>query len=175
MVRLPKHLKDALGENNKLQTLALKYIRKKGFLFLGRDLNHAVALEGALKLKEIAYVHAEGYPAGELKHGPIAMVEPEMLILAIAPETSGALHGKSISNFQEVRARKGAILGLGASNDQSFQSICDDYVSVVTSEVAEILPIISTVYLQLFSYHMAVALGAEVDQPRNLAKSVTVE
>src|SRR5690606_9704920 len=132
-------------------------------------------LEGALKLKEIAYVHAEGYSAGELKHGPIAMVEPEMLVLAIAPEGSGLVHTKSVSNFEEVKARKGALLSIGAPDDQHLRKISDDFSPIPEAGNAELLPVLATLPLQLFAYYLAVERGTDVDQPRNLAKSVTVE
>ncbi|NUM88494.1 MAG: SIS domain-containing protein, partial [Bdellovibrionales bacterium] len=175
LLHLPNVIQKALDDAPKVEALARKYKDRKGFLYLGRGLAHPIALEGALKLKEIAYVHAEGYPAGELKHGPIAMVEPEILVLAIAPEGGGTQHQKSVSNIEEVRARKGTLLGLGAPGDAHFREICHDYIDVPDPVVQDLLAIVSVVPLQLFSYYVAVARGTEVDQPRNLAKSVTVE
>lgn len=175
LLHLPHVMQKTLDHAPELEALAKKYKDKKGFLYLGRGLQHPIALEGALKLKEIAYVHAEGYPSGELKHGPIAMVEPDILVLAIAPEGKGMVHQKSVSNIEEVKARRGTLLGLGAKSDSHFREICHDFVEVTHTDVEELLAIVSVVPLQLFSYYVAVARGTEVDQPRNLAKSVTVE
>lgn len=172
---LPEAARQQLAEPEKMRALAKKYSGKKGFLFLGRGLCYPIALEGALKLKEIAYVHAEGYPAGELKHGPIAMVEPEMLVLAIAPDGEGTIHEKSVSNIEEVRARKGTLLSLCAPSDKRLQEISADSVFVARSPSQDLLPILAVLSLQLFSYYVAIEKGTDVDQPRNLAKSVTVE
>jgi glucosamine--fructose-6-phosphate aminotransferase (isomerizing) len=173
--RLPEAARAYLAQSANVEEIAKKYVNKKGFLFLGRGPYFPIALEGALKLKEIAYVHAEGYSSGELKHGPIAMVEPDMVVLGIAPEGEGLLHSKSVSNIEEVKARKGTILGLGSPNDAAFKKMSDSYIEIPGAGFGDLLPIISVLPLQLFSYHMAVAKGTEVDQPRNLAKSVTVE
>lgn len=173
--RLPETARHYLQGASKVEALAKKYASKKGFLFLGRGAFFPIALEGALKLKEIAYVHAEGYPAGELKHGPIAMVEPEMLVIAIAPEGEGLQHSKSVSNIEEVKARKGTLLSLCSEKDQSLQKISADSVFIPSSPIPDLLAILAVLPLQLFSYYMAVEKGTEVDQPRNLAKSVTVE
>lgn len=172
---IPETSRKWLEKSGEIEKLAKKYQDKKGFLFLGRGAFYPIALEGALKLKEIAYVHAEGYPSGELKHGPIAMVEPEMLVLAIAPEGEGLQHSKSVSNIEEVKARKGTLLSLSAPGDAQLKKISDDLVEIPALGVSEIQAILSVLPLQLFSYYMAVAKGTEVDQPRNLAKSVTVE
>jgi glucosamine--fructose-6-phosphate aminotransferase (isomerizing) len=172
---LPEVARHYLERASEIETLAKKYAGKKGFLFLGRGPFFPIALEGALKLKEIAYVHAEGYPSGELKHGPIAMVEPDMLVLSIAPEGEGLLHSKSVSNIEEVKARKGTLLSLGAAGDSHLKKISDSYVEIPSAGFVDLLPILSVLPLQLFSYYVAVAKGTEVDQPRNLAKSVTVE
>ncbi len=172
---LPEAARQQLSQPEKIEALAKKYAGKKGFLFLGRGLNYPIALEGALKLKEIAYVHAEGYPAGELKHGPIAMVEPDMLVLAIAPEGSGLMHDKSVSNIEEVRARKGTLLSLCSPDDQRLEEISQATIHIVRTAFSDLLPILSVLSLQLFSYYVAIEKGTDVDQPRNLAKSVTVE
>jgi glucosamine--fructose-6-phosphate aminotransferase (isomerizing) len=172
---LPEAARQQLAEPAKIEALAKKFASKKGFLFLGRGLNYPIALEGALKLKEIAYVHAEGYPAGELKHGPIAMVEPEMLVLAIAPEGTGLMHDKSVSNIEEVKARKGTLLSLCAPGDKSLEKISSATIPIVRTAFPDLLPILSVLSLQLFSYYVAIEKGTDVDQPRNLAKSVTVE
>ncbi len=175
LLHLPQAMEETLKLAEEIKELAGKYGKKKGYLYLGRGVEHPIALEGALKLKEIAYVHAEGYPSGELKHGPIALVEPEMLVLAIAPEGAGTLHAKSVSNIEEVRARKGTLLGIGAPNDTNFRRMCDAYIPLPQTEFPELLPIVSVIPLQLFAYHIALGRGTDVDQPRNLAKSVTVE
>ncbi|RZA01209.1 MAG: isomerizing glutamine--fructose-6-phosphate transaminase, partial [Proteobacteria bacterium] len=172
---LPEVARHYLENAAHVETLAKKYQNKKGFLFLGRGPYFPIALEGALKLKEIAYVHAEGYSSGELKHGPIAMVEPDMLVLAIAPEGEGLLHSKSVSNIEEVKARKGTLLSLGSAKDTELRELSDSYIEIPAIAFADLLPILAVIPLQLFSYYMAVAKGTEVDQPRNLAKSVTVE
>jgi glucosamine--fructose-6-phosphate aminotransferase (isomerizing) len=172
---LPEVARHYLEFAKTVEELARKYSGKKGFLFLGRGLFFPIALEGALKLKEIAYVHAEGYPSGELKHGPIAMVEPDMLVLSIAPEGEGLVHAKSVSNIEEVRARKGTLLSLGSKGDHHLRKISDAYLEIPAVGFPDLLPILSVIPLQLFSYYVAVAKGTEVDQPRNLAKSVTVE
>lgn len=172
---LPEIARKTLATSEEVKSVVHKLKDKKGFLFLGRGSFFPIALEGALKLKEIAYVHAEGYPSGELKHGPIAMVEPEMVVLAISPEKDGLLHSKSLSNFEEVRARKGTLLGLGTQDDESFRKICGHYLTVPSAAWPEIMAILAVIPLQLFSYYMALEKGTEVDQPRNLAKSVTVE
>jgi glucosamine--fructose-6-phosphate aminotransferase (isomerizing) len=173
--QLPQTALAALGEADKIKALAQRYFKKKGFLFLGRGIYYPIALEGALKLKEIAYVHAEGYPAGELKHGPIAMVEPEMVVFAIAPEGEGLMHSKSVSNIEEVKARKGTLCSLCSADDKHLAKISDSVVTVAKALFPEMLPVLSVLPLQLFSYYVAVERGTEVDQPRNLAKSVTVE
>jgi glutamine---fructose-6-phosphate transaminase (isomerizing) len=172
---LPEVARHYLENAAEVESLAKRYAGKKGFLFLGRGLQYPIALEGALKLKEIAYVHAEGYPSGELKHGPIAMVEPEMLVLAIAPEGEGLIHAKSVSNIEEVKARKGTLLSLGAGRDTHLRKISDAFLEVPSSGFADLLPVLAVLPLQLFAYYVAVERGTEVDQPRNLAKSVTVE
>jgi glucosamine--fructose-6-phosphate aminotransferase (isomerizing) len=163
------------SEAEKVKKIAHKYSGKKGFLFLGRGTYFPVALEGALKLKEIAYVHAEGYSAGELKHGPIAMVEPEMLVIAIAPEGQGLVHAKAVSNIEEVKARKGTLLSICAVGDGQLQRMSQDFLAIPNLGLADLLPILALLPLQLFAYEVAVHRGTEVDQPRNLAKSVTVE
>lgn len=172
---LPEVCRHYLEQSKTVEALAKKYAGKKGFLFLGRGPYFPIALEGALKLKEIAYVHAEGYSSGELKHGPIAMVEPDMLVLSIAPEGEGLLHSKSVSNIEEVKARKGTLLSLGAKGDKHLREISDSYLEIPATGFADLLPIVSVMALQLFAYYVAIEKGTEVDQPRNLAKSVTVE
>ncbi len=159
--------RDAIGH---VRDMARKYATQKGFLFLGRGINYPIALEGALKLKEISYVHAEGYPAGEMKHGPIAMIEPELGAVVLAPDD--AVADKMRSNIEQVRARGGPVLCIG--NDRKALALADDSVEV--PEIGPWLsPVLNVVPLQLFSYYIALDKGCDIDKPRNLAKSVTVE
>ena len=140
--------------------------------FFGRNVGYPIALEGALKLKEISYIHAEGYAAGELKHGPIAMLDPNIPVVAIA--TASQTYDKVISNMQEVRARQAKVLAIATQGDCTVTEHCDDVIYIPRTH--ELLtPLLSVIPLQLFAYHIAVMLGRDVDQPRNLAKSVTVE
>ena len=173
--QLPTVTNSYLAGHAEIKKLADVLAAKKGFLFLGRGVFFPIALEGALKLKEIAYVHAEGYPSGELKHGPIAMVEPDMVVIAIAPEGDGLLHSKSVSNFEEVKARKGTLLAIGSEKDGELKKIAGHFVAVPDLGFKDLLAILAVVPLQLFAYYVATNRGTEVDQPRNLAKSVTVE
>jgi glucosamine--fructose-6-phosphate aminotransferase (isomerizing) len=141
-------------------------------LFLGRDLHYPVALEGALKLKEISYIHAEGYPTAEMKHGPIALVDRETPCVFVAPR--GALHSKSLSNVEEVRARHGMIIAVGTDGDDSLAALSDIFLPI--PDVPEVVqPLVSVVPLQYLAYHVARLRGCDIDKPRNLAKSVTVE
>ncbi|NRA39921.1 MAG: SIS domain-containing protein, partial [Planctomycetes bacterium] len=142
-------------------------------VFLGRGGEHATALEGALKLKEIAYVHATGYPAGEFKHGPIALVTNQLPVICIAPKD--AMHEKMISNLQEVRARNGRIIGVGFSTDTMLADLSDHVFPVAKANIELLQPLLSILPLQRYSYHVALRRDCDVDQPRNLAKSVTVE
>jgi glucosamine--fructose-6-phosphate aminotransferase (isomerizing) len=155
---------------NEIQHVAMEHAGAKGFLFLGRGIQYPVALEGALKLKEISYVHAEGYPAGEMKHGPIALIEPDLSTLALAP--SGALAEKMRSNIEQVRARGGRVICVGT--DATSLELADDAV-VVPESLPWLAPLLTTVPLQLFAYYVAAHRGCDIDKPRNLAKSVTVE
>jgi glucosamine--fructose-6-phosphate aminotransferase (isomerizing) len=144
----------------------------RNFLFLGRGYNYPVALEGALKLKEISYIHAEGYPAAEMKHGPIALIDQEMPVIVIAPHDS--LYEKVVSNIQEIKARKGTIIAVVTEGDETIANMADFVIEI--PETLECLsPLLTVVPLQLFSYYVAISKGKNVDQPRNLAKSVTVE
>ncbi|HXI46118.1 MAG TPA: glutamine--fructose-6-phosphate transaminase (isomerizing), partial [Candidatus Acidoferrales bacterium] len=152
--------------------LARKYVNSRGFMFVGRGPSYPAALEGALKLKEISYVHAEGYPAGELKHGPISLLDAECPLVAVA--TRSAVHDKLISNVMEGRARDARVIAVATEGDAQIERYADDVCWV--PDTHELLsPVLAIVPLQLFAYHMAVARGTDVDQPRNLAKSVTVE
>ena len=149
----------------------------KGFFFIGRGPSFPLALEGALKLKEIAYIHAEGYAAGELKHGPIAMIDKGMTVVVIAPHDSW--RDKTVSNLEDVKARGATILGIGDSGDTKLRSLCDHWVPLpheFTGEIDEcLLPFLTTPAVQMLSYELALLKGTDVDKPRNLAKSVTVE
>jgi glutamine---fructose-6-phosphate transaminase (isomerizing) len=170
--RLPDVMQGALGTDHQMQQLAEKIWRRKSCFFFGRGYGYPTALEGALKLKEVSYLHAEGYPAGELKHGPIAMLDPEIPVVAIA--TQSATLEKVMSNIQEVRARKAPVIALATEGDTAIVEHADDvvYLPHVAEELA---PVVATVPLQLLAYYVAIKRGTDVDQPRNLAKSVTVE
>lgn len=172
MENIPTKVKEALKTNDKIVEIAKKYKDAKNFLYLGRGLNFPVALEGALKLKEISYIHAEGYPAAEMKHGPIALIDENMPVVFIA--TNQSAHEKIVSNIQEVKARKGKVISIVLEGDKTIAELSDDVIEVPATD--ELLsPLVSIVPLQLLSYHIALMRGCNVDQPRNLAKSVTVE
>ena len=170
--RLPSQINHVLELDGRLEKLAEEFIYKQHTLFLGRGMMLPVAMEGALKLKEISYIHAEAYAAGELKHGPLALIDDEMPVIAVAPNNS--LLGKLNSNLQEVRAR-GARLYVFTDADIGMEMSSTIKVLQLPAVENSIAPIVYTVPLQLLSYHVAVLKGADVDQPRNLAKSVTVE
>ncbi len=169
---IPEKIERVLQQNDKIEKLALRFTFAHNFLYLGRGWNYPVALEGALKLKEISYIHAEGYPAAEMKHGPIALVDAEMPVVVIA--THHQLYQKIISNMQEVISRQGRIIAIVTEGDEQVKNMVDDVIEIPTT-LACLVPLLSVVPLQLLSYHVAVAKGLNVDQPRNLAKSVTVE
>jgi glucosamine--fructose-6-phosphate aminotransferase (isomerizing) len=169
---IPEKVKTALEQNDHIKALAEKYKDSTDALFLGRGYNFPVALEGALKLKEISYIHAEGYPAAEMKHGPIALVDEKLPVVFVA--TKDSYHEKVISNMQEIKARKGRVIAVINEGDTHSPTLADDVI--VVPEADEILaPMISVIPLQLLSYYVGVAKGLDVDKPRNLAKSVTVE
>lgn len=169
---IPSKVEEALKTNEKIMEIAGKYKDARNFLYLGRGLNFPVALEGALKLKEISYIHAEGYPAAEMKHGPIALIDENMPVVFIA--TNQSAHEKIVSNIQEVKARKGKVICIVLEGDTVIRALADEVIEV--PETDELLsPLVSIVPLQLLSYHIALMRGCNVDQPRNLAKSVTVE
>lgn len=169
---IPDKVKEALGANEKIKELAEIFKDAKNFLYLGRGLHFPVALEGALKLKEISYIHAEGYPAAEMKHGPIALIDENMPVVVIA--TNKNIYDKILSNIQEVKARKGIIIAIVNKGDKVISEVADHVIEIPETE--EIFsPMISVIPLQLLAYHIAVLRGCNVDQPRNLAKSVTVE
>ena len=169
---IPKKVEKALLSDNHIQSIANTYKNAKNFLYLGRGYNFPVALEGALKLKEISYIHAEGYPAAEMKHGPIALIDENMPIVVIA--TKKGHYDKIVSNIQEIKSRKGKIIGVVTEGDTSVKQLAD-HVIEVPETIESLTPLLTTIPLQLLSYHIAVILDKNVDQPRNLAKSVTVE
>jgi glutamine---fructose-6-phosphate transaminase (isomerizing) len=170
--RIPKKVEIALKSNDKVREIAERFQDSTNFLYLGRGYGFPVALEGALKLKEISYIHAEGYPAAEMKHGPIALIDEEMPVVVIA--TKHGSYEKVVSNIQEVKARKGKIIAIVTEGDEAVKKMADYVIEI--PETDEILvPLVSVIPLQLLAYHIAVMRGCNVDQPRNLAKSVTVE
>lgn len=169
---VPAKIKKILLSNQKIAELARIFTYAHNFLYLGRGYSFPVALEGALKLKEISYIHAEGYPAAEMKHGPIALIDEEMPVIVVA--THNAMYEKIISNIQEIKARKGKVIALVTEGDTVIRKLADDCIEL--PETLECLePLIATIPLQLLAYHVAICKGKDVDQPRNLAKSVTVE
>ncbi len=169
---IPAKVEKALLLNDSIVELSEKYKDAKNFLYLGRGYNFPVALEGALKLKEISYIHAEGYPAAEMKHGPIALIDEEMPVVVIA--TASEHYEKVVSNIQEVKARKGKVIAVVTEGNRSLDSLVDHIIEVPET-IEALSPLLNTIPLQLLSYHIAVMRGCNVDQPRNLAKSVTVE
>ncbi len=169
---IPSLIEKALKSNELVQEIAFEYKDARNFLYLGRGINFPVALEGALKLKEISYIHAEGYPAAEMKHGPIALIDAEMPVVVVAPKKG--IYEKVVSNIEEVKARKGKIIAIVTEGDTQVRALADHVIEI--PETDEIFtPLIATIPLQLLAYHIAVMRGCNVDQPRNLAKSVTVE
>ncbi|MCH6200531.1 glutamine--fructose-6-phosphate transaminase (isomerizing) [Aquiflexum sp. LQ15W] len=172
LATIPSKVEKALKLDAKIKVIAAEYKDSRNFLYLGRGYNFPVALEGALKLKEISYIHAEGYPAAEMKHGPIALIDAEMPVVFIATKDSS--YEKVVSNIQEVKARKGKIIAVVTEGDTTVRGLADHVIEIPETEEA-FVPLIAVVPLQQLSYHIAVMRGCNVDQPRNLAKSVTVE
>ena len=172
LVRLPSLVEQLLGREAEIVAIAKRYYKKRNFLFLGRGINYPIALEGSLKLKEISYIHAEGYAAGEMKHGPIALIDKEMPVVVLAPRDR--LYEKTVSNLMEVKARRAPVIAFVAEGERELGKIADA-VFTVPAVHPLLSPILFTIPLQLLAYHIAVLRGADVDQPRNLAKSVTVE
>jgi glucosamine--fructose-6-phosphate aminotransferase (isomerizing) len=172
LARLPDLVGQVLENGHEYEELAAEYFRRRHFLYLGRGINYPIALEGALKLKEISYIHAEGYPAGEMKHGPIALIDKEMPVMAIV--TLDSVYSKMVSQVEQVKARDGIVIALASEGDKAIAAKAD-HVLYVPSTPELLSPVVNVVPLQLFAYHMAVRAGRDVDQPRNLAKSVTVE
>jgi glucosamine--fructose-6-phosphate aminotransferase (isomerizing) len=169
---IPSKVQAILAQSQLIEEIADKYKENKNFLYLGRGINFPVALEGALKLKEISYLHAEGYPAAEMKHGPIALIDEDMPVVFIA--TKDLIYDKVISNIEEVRARKGKIIAIATEGDKKITNLADHIIYIPESSQA-LVPILAAIPLQLLAYYIAVKRGCDVDQPRNLAKSVTVE
>jgi len=172
LIRTPQLLETLLQQSEGLERLSHRFYTKDHFLYLGRGINYPVALEGALKLKEISYIHAEGYPAGEMKHGPIALIDAEMPVVVLAPQDR--TYEKILSNIEEVKSRQGIVIAFGQAGDQELSKRVD-HLFLVPPTSPLLTPILFALPLQLFAYHMAVRKGCDVDQPRNLAKSVTVE
>jgi len=170
--QVPEQMERVLTLDDEIKRIALKYSRSEDFFFLGRQYSYPAAMEGALKLKEISYIHAEGYPAAEMKHGPIAMIDEKTPTVFLAP--SDTLYEKTISNLQEIKARKGPIIALATEGNDRIANQVDDVV-YLPRVIEQLWPLIAAIPLQLLSYHIAVARGCDVDKPRNLAKSVTVE
>ncbi len=172
LLQIPEKVKIILSQNDYIRDFARRYRNERNFLYLGRGYNFPVALEGALKLKEISYIHAEGYPAAEMKHGPIALIDKDMPVVFLA--TKDVIYDKVISNIEEVKARGGRIICIANQGDETIQEYAD-HVIYIPETLKALTPLLSVIPLQLLSYHVAVLRGCDVDQPRNLAKSVTVE
>lgn len=172
LAEIPEKVRQLLENTEDIKRIALKYSKARDFLYLGRGYNFPVALEGALKLKEISYIHAEGYPAAEMKHGPIALVDDQLPVVFIA--TRDAYHEKIISNIQEIKARRGKVIAVVSEGDTVIPQMADDVIFVPTADEV-VAPLLSVIPMQLLAYHIGVELGLDVDKPRNLAKSVTVE
>jgi glucosamine--fructose-6-phosphate aminotransferase (isomerizing) len=180
LVRLPGKLETILSHDSIYDDLVKKLFRSTDFLFLGRGIHFPMALEGALKLKEISYIHAEGYPAGEMKHGPNALIDENLPVVIIATrdpdsDESRVRYEKTLSNIQEVKAREGIVIAVVCEQDVEEVGKTADYTIAIPATTELLLPILEIVPLQLLAYHIAVRRGCDVDQPRNLAKSVTVE
>ena len=172
LAHLPRLMGALLSDQSQYEELAARYASRSDFLYLGRGLNYPLAMEGALKLKELSYLHAEGYPAGEMKHGPISLIDENMPVVALMPRDD--LYGKMLNNVNEVKARGGIVLAVATEGDSEIESTVDDVIYIPKAS-PEIVPILMAVPMQLLAYHVAVRRGCDVDQPRNLAKSVTVE
>ncbi|HCC68336.1 MAG TPA: glutamine--fructose-6-phosphate transaminase (isomerizing) [Nitrospiraceae bacterium] len=172
LLELPEKVEKALALDDSVAKIAREFFKVKDFLYLGRGINYPVALEGALKLKEISYIHAEGYPAGEMKHGPIALIDDSLPVLVLAPRDK--VYEKALSNIEEVRSRGGKIIAFATDGDTTVSSLASHTIFVPLVN-QYLIPVLFTIPLQLLAYHIAVLRGCDVDQPRNLAKSVTVE
>jgi len=176
---IPNKLEVLLSSHQEYESLARKFYHARDFLFLGRGIHYPIALEGALKLKEISYIHAEGYPAGEMKHGPNALIDNELPVVIVATRDrndplSMTRYEKTLSNLKEVTARSGKVIAIAVEGDEEIHESADHVIHVPAAPEL-LLPLLEVVPLQLLAYHMALLRGCDVDQPRNLAKSVTVE
>jgi glucosamine--fructose-6-phosphate aminotransferase (isomerizing) len=179
LLHLPAKLEAVLSGDAAIEELARKLSRATDFLFLGRGIHFPIALEGALKLKEISYIHAEGYPAGEMKHGPNALIDENLPVVMLATCEAASVESrlryeKTLSNIQEVKARQGKVIAVATAGDAQIRKLADEVIEVPES-IELLSPLLEVVPLQLLAYHIAVRRGCDVDQPRNLAKSVTVE
>jgi glucosamine--fructose-6-phosphate aminotransferase (isomerizing) len=179
LLMIPGKLETILANDKIYEELARKLVRATDFLYLGRGIHFPIALEGALKLKEISYIHAEGYPAGEMKHGPNALIDENLPVVVLATHDpasreSGLLYEKTLSNIQEVKAREGKVIAIVTEGDHEVRKVADEVIEIPAAPDI-FAPILEIVPLQLLAYHIAVRRGCDVDQPRNLAKSVTVE
>jgi glucosamine--fructose-6-phosphate aminotransferase (isomerizing) len=172
LLQMPRLMEGVLEQEETIAELARAFSTKRDFLFLGRGLSFPIALEGALKLKELSYIHAEGYAGGEMKHGPIALIDQQMPVVILAPRSR--VHDKIVSNLEEIKARDGIIIAVGTEGDEDMKRHAQHVLYV--PDVPDLLqPLVLVLPLQLLAYHIAVRRGCDVDQPRNLAKSVTVE
>jgi glucosamine--fructose-6-phosphate aminotransferase (isomerizing) len=172
LARIPQLVGTVAAKSDEYEELAHAFFRCQDFLYLGRGIQYPVAMEGALKLKEVSYIHAEGYPAGEMKHGPIALIDQDMPVILIA--VRDGLRDKMISNLQQVRARDGVVIAIGTEGDEELAGMADHTI-FLPETTPLLMPLLTVVPLQLLAYHIAVRRGCDVDQPRNLAKTVTVE
>jgi len=172
LARLPGLVDRVLANDAMYEDLARRYMGFDDFLYLGRGINYPIALEGALKLKEISYIHAEGYPAGEMKHGPIALIDENLPVVTICPQDK--VRDKMVGNIEQVRSRGGKVIAIATEGDAEIAEKADDVIYIPPSS-RYLTPILAVIPLQLLAYHIAVLRGCDVDQPRNLAKSVTVE
>ncbi len=170
--KLPQQIETILAQSDVIERIAKKYSAVRDFYFIGRLMNFPVALEGALKLKEISYIHAEGYPAAELKHGPIALIDENSPSVVLAP--SDAMYEKVVSNLETIKARRGPVIAIATEQNKEIAKVADDVIFVPRS-LDLLFPLLGIIPLQLLAYHIAVDRGCDVDKPRNLAKSVTVE
>ena len=172
LVTIPNLVEQALKQEDAIAKAARLYTQAFDMLYLGRGINYPIALEGALKLKEISYIHAEGYPAGEMKHGPIALIDEELPVVVLIPRDE--VYGKTLSNLKEVESRGGRIIAITDAADAELHAIAETVIEVPNTSTS-LMPLLLSIPLQLLAYHVAVERGTDVDQPRNLAKSVTVE
>jgi len=172
LIKIPRLIQEILKQSGEIKKIAKKYTKYRDFLYMGRKYNYPIAMEGALKIKEISYVHAEGYPSGEMKHGPIALIDGDFPSIFVAPKDS--VYEKNMSGMEEIKARGGKIIAIATKGDREIKKIADDVI-YIPKTLEMLTPMLSVIPLQLFAYYFGVAKGYDVDKPRNLAKSVTVE